>query len=118
VGEHADDLVRGIGLHQRADIDEDAVPARHERVEGLLVDEDDLRRPGVKAGRAEDRLRVVAQELLGFGVADDRQLARPLLRSRTEGREGHAACRQSSNKPAYPERRVSGSLEPRRSSGY
>ena len=73
VGEHADDLVRRLGVHERADIDEDLLPVGHEGVEGAVVDEDDLGRLGVDAGGAEDRRRIVAQELLGLGVAHDRE---------------------------------------------
>ena len=39
VGKDADDLVGGLGLHQCAGIDEDAVRIHHERVEGAVVDD-------------------------------------------------------------------------------
>ena len=44
VGEDADDLVRRLGVHERADIDEDLLPVRHEGVERAVVDQDDLGR--------------------------------------------------------------------------
>ena len=72
VREHADHLVRRLGVHQRAGIDEDAAAVHDEGVEGLLVDDGDADVLLREAGGAQDRLRVVAQQLLGLGVADDR----------------------------------------------
>ena len=42
VGEHADDLVRRLGVEQRAGIDEDVAAVHHEGVEAAVVDDDDL----------------------------------------------------------------------------
>ncbi len=80
VGQHADDLVRRLRLHQRAGIDEDAPPVHHEGVEGALVDDDDLDVLLRQSGGAQDRLGIVAQQLLDLGVADDRHAARRRLR--------------------------------------
>ena len=73
VREHADDLVRRLGVDQRAGVDEDAPAVHHEGVERAVVDDDDLDVLLREAGGAQDRLRVVAQQLLDLGVADDRQ---------------------------------------------
>ena len=75
VREHADDLVRRLRVHQRAGIDEDAPAVRHEGVERAVVDDDDLDVLLREAGGAQDRLGVVAQQLLDLGVADDRRAA-------------------------------------------
>ena len=75
VREHADDLVWRRRFHQRAGVDEDAPAVHHERVERAVVDDDDanvlLREPG----GLQDRLGVVAQQLLDLGVANQRQPA-------------------------------------------
>ena len=44
VRDDADDLVRRLGIHEGADIDEDLLAVGDEGVEGAVVDEDDLRR--------------------------------------------------------------------------
>ena len=73
VGEHADDLVRGLGLHQRAGIDEDAAPVGDKGIEGAVVDDDDLDILLGQASGLQDRLHVFAQQLLDFGIANDRR---------------------------------------------
>ena len=76
VRQHADDLVRRLGIVERADVDEDAPAVHHERVERALVDQHDLHvllRRGRR--RLQDRRGVVAHQLLDLGVADDRQAA-------------------------------------------
>ena len=42
VREHADDLVRRLGIDQRAGIDEDVAAVDDEGVEGAVVDDDDV----------------------------------------------------------------------------
>ena len=79
VREHADDLIRRLRFHQRAAVDEDAPTVCHERVERAVVDDDDLNVLLCKTRRAQNRLRVLPQQLLDFRVADDGQ---PLLRVR------------------------------------
>ena len=71
--EHADDLVRRRRFHQRADIDEDAPRVDDEGVEGFVRDQHDLDILLAEIGGAQDRLGVVAQQLLDFGVANDGQ---------------------------------------------
>ena len=56
VGEHADDLIRRLRLHQRAAVDEDAVAVGDEGVERTVVDDDDLNILLRETGRAQDRL--------------------------------------------------------------
>ena len=65
-------------VDQRAGVDEDAAAVHDEGVEGAVVDDDDLDVLLGEAGGAQDRLRVVAQQLLDLGVADERQAARQL----------------------------------------
>jgi len=73
VRQHPDDLVRRLRLHQGAVIDEDTVTVGDEGVEYRLVDNGDLDILFLKARSAQDRLGVVAQQLLGLRVAQDRQ---------------------------------------------
>ena len=75
---HADDLVRRLGIEQRAGVDEDVAAVHHEGVEAAVVDDDDLDVVLGEAGDAQDRPRIVAQQVLDLGVADDRQLGRAL----------------------------------------
>ena len=81
VREHADDLVRRLRLHHRAVIHEDAAAVGDESVEGALVDDHHLDVLLLEAGGAQDRPRIVAQQLLGLGVAQDRRTL-VLLRQR------------------------------------
>ncbi len=75
-------------FEQGAGIDEDAVPVHHEGVERAIIDDDDADILLGEPGRAQDRLRVVAQHLLDLRIADDREAAR----LRGDGR-GHAGQR-------------------------
>jgi len=84
---HADDLVRGFRLQDRAVVHEDAASIGHERVEHALVDDHHLDVLFFHAGGAQDRPRVIAQQLLRLGVAEDRW-ASILLRQRRHRREG------------------------------
>ena len=88
VREHADDLVRHLRVDQRAGVDEDAPAVHHEGVERAVVDDGDLDVLLGEAGGAQDRLGVVAQQLLDLGVADDRQSRRQALRARRRRRDG------------------------------
>ena len=76
VRDHADHLVGRLRLHQRAGVDEDVAPVEHEGVEGIVLHDADLDAPGAEPGRAEDRLRVVGEQVLDLGVADERQVLR------------------------------------------
>ena len=58
-------------------------PSIDEGVERAVVDDDDLDVLLGEPGRLQDRLRVVAQQLLDLGVADDRQAASALRLRRT-----------------------------------
>ena len=94
VREHADDLVRRLGVEQRAGIDEDVAAVHDEGVERAVAEHD---HPDVllgEAGGAQDRLRVVAQQLLDLGVADHRHAAqRRFLGARRANRGGDAGGR-------------------------
>ena len=70
MGEHADDLVRRFRLHHRAIVDEDAPSVGHEGVERALVDDHHLDVVLFETGGAQNGTRVVAQQLLGLGIAD------------------------------------------------
>ena len=72
VGQHADQLVRRLRLHQRAVIDEDAAAVGDKSVEGGIVDDDHLDVLLFHARGAQDRPGVVAQQLLRLGVAQHR----------------------------------------------
>ena len=75
VRDDADDLVRRLGLHQRAGVDEQA-PSRDEGVEGRIVDQHDADAGAGEARRLEDRPRVVAHQRLDLGVAHHRHALR------------------------------------------
>ena len=75
VREHADDLVRRLRLQDRAGIDEDAAAVSDEGVEADIVDDHHLDVLLLEACGAQDRAGVVAQQLLGLGVTDQRDAA-------------------------------------------
>ena len=60
-------------------------PSTTKALKDALVDDDDLHVLLRKAGSAQDRLGIVAQQLLDFRVADDRRS--PVLRERRKRRE-------------------------------
>ena len=72
VGKDADDLVGRLRFHQRAGIDEDVMRVHHEGVERSVVDDDNVDVLVAKPGDLENGLRVIAQQLLDLGVANDR----------------------------------------------
>ena len=74
VRQHSDDLVWRFRLHQRAVIDENAAAIGDKRVEHGLIDDRNLDILLLEAGGPKNRSRVVAQELFGLGVAQDREL--------------------------------------------
>ena len=90
VRKHADQLVRRFRLHDRAVIDEDAATVGDERVERGFVDDHHLDVLLFQTGGAQDRTGIVAQQLLGLGVAQDRRPLGLLLRAHArERRYGH-----------------------------
>src|SRR5450631_3380020 len=91
--EHADDLVRRLGVEQRAGIDEDVAAVHDESVEGAVAEHHHLDALLGEAGRAQDRRCVVAQQLLDLGVADDRHAARQILRAGRRNRRTAAGRR-------------------------
>ena len=82
VRQHADDLVRRLGVHQRAGVHEDAAAVHDEGVERLVVDQRDLDVLLREPRDLQDRLRVVPHQLLDLGVADQRNAARQARRLR------------------------------------
>ena len=76
VGKHADDLVRCFGVKQGAGIDEDMAAVHYKSVEGAIVEHHHPHALLREVGGAQDRRRVFAQQLLDFGIADDRHTAR------------------------------------------
>ena len=99
--QHADDLIRRFRLHHRAVIDEDAAAVGNEGVERAIVDDHHLDILFLHAGGAQDRPRVVAQQLLGLGVAQGRgtlllgRRQRRRQRKRHRGGEGGQFQRRS-----------------------
>ena len=78
---HPDDLVRGLRLHHRAVVHENAAAIRDEGVKNALVDNHDLDVLLLQPCRSQDWPGVFAQQLLGLGIADHRW-ALGLLRKR------------------------------------
>ena len=81
VRHHADQLVGRLGAHDQAGIDEDALAARHEGVERVVLDDHDLDRVGIETGRLPDRHDHGADRVLDLGVADEIE-SLTLLRAR------------------------------------
>ena len=76
VRKYADDLVRRLGIEQRAGIDEDVAAVHDKGVERAIAEHDD---PDVLLGQSrgtQNRLCIVAQQLFDLGVADNRHAAR------------------------------------------
>ena len=88
VRDHADDLVRRLGLQQRAGVDEHAA-AGDEGVEARIVDQDDFDAGLRQARRLEDRPRIVAHQRLDLGIADDRHVLR--MRGGWQPERNHSA---------------------------
>ena len=72
VRDHADHLIGCLRLHQRAGVDEDVAAIEHEGVEGVVLHDADLDAPRAEASRMEDGPRVVVEQVLNLGVADQR----------------------------------------------
>ncbi len=70
VGDHADQLIGRLGIHQRAGMDEHVVAVDDEGVEGAVVDDVDVDVLRAEPGGIEDRLRIGAQQRFRLGVAD------------------------------------------------
>jgi hypothetical protein len=70
--QNPDDLVRGLRLHQRTVIDENATAVRDEGVKNPLIEDHNLDVLLFQARSAQDWPGVLPQQLLGLGVADDR----------------------------------------------
>ena len=71
VGDNAHELARRIHRGDEAGMEEHLLAAGDEGVEIAVVDEMDLDRGRVDAGRAQQRVRIFAQHRFGFGIADD-----------------------------------------------
>ena len=70
VRHYADQLIGRLGAHDQAGVDEDALAARHEGIERVVLDDHDLDRAGVEAGRLPDRRHEGPDGILDLGVAD------------------------------------------------
>ena len=66
----ADDLVRRVRLHQRFGVHEDVAAVHHERIERVALDDAHVDVLRFQAGGPEDRPRIVLQQFLDLGVAD------------------------------------------------
>ena len=76
VGKDANDFVWGLGVKQRSRIDEDMPAIHHERVERAVAQDHHPHILFCKSRRSQDRLCIVAQQLLDLGVTNDRHPAR------------------------------------------
>ena len=91
VGNDPDDLVWRFRLQQSARVDENTPPG-NERVEALIVDEDDLNPGFGEACGLEDRACIVTHQCLDLGVANDRHALRI---GRQAGSQRHRGADQS-----------------------
>ena len=66
----ADDLVRRVRLHERFGVHEDVAAIHHERIEQVALDDAHVDVLRFQAGGPEDRPRIVLQQFLDLGVAD------------------------------------------------
>ena len=90
VRDHADDLVGGLGFHQRAGMDEHIVPIDDEGVEGAVVDDVDVDGLSAQARGVQDRLGIGADQRFSLGIADH---AAGLGRGRAHERNDQTADR-------------------------
>src|SRR5262249_15882097 len=76
VREDPNDLVRRLGVEQRAGVDEDMTAVHDESVERTVTENDD---PDVLLSQsrgAQDRLRIISQQVFDLGIADNRHAPR------------------------------------------
>ena len=97
----ADHLVRRLGLHQRAGMDEHIVPVDDEGIEAPVVDDVDLDRLRAETRSGENRLGIGADQSFGLGVADQPRGV------------GRGRAHENGGKPSYQP----GAKPPRRSIG-
>ena len=103
--EHADDFVGRFRVEQRAGIDEDVAAVHYEGVERTVVEDDHAHVLFGQVGGLENRLRVVAHQLLDLGIADDRHaagrgiLGARWLRRRHDAGPGDRKCRRQRQCP-------------------
>ena len=71
VGDDALDLVAVVGRREQAGVDVDHLPAGHEGVDRIVVEQDDRDVFGPQPRRGDDRPGDVAEPGLGLGVAQD-----------------------------------------------
>ncbi len=69
--QHADDLVRRRGFHDRADIHEDASPIRHEGVEGAIRHQNHTDETLAQTRSPQQRIEIFAHQLLDLRIADE-----------------------------------------------
>jgi len=72
----ADDFVRRFSLQQRACVYENVSAVDHESVEGVVADDANRDAAAAESCRGENRLRVVLQQCLDLGIANERQALR------------------------------------------
>ena len=97
VRDDADHLVGRLGLQDRAVIDEHVEAVDHEGVE-VLGFHDAHRDVRAEPRRPEDRTRVVLEQVLGLGIADERDALR---HGRRRG-EAHRQAVEASNRGGAP----------------
>ena len=91
--QHADHLVRRLGLLQQPGMDEDALAFRHEGVDGRAVDQIHMDRAGGETRHPEDVAGVNPQQPLDFGVADEgRLVVSPRRHQRSLEHDGQSGC--------------------------
>ncbi len=84
VRDHALDLVGGLGGIDQPTVQIDRLPRGHEGVDRGVVDENDVDIAGFETGRLDQRRGEFAEEILGFGIAQDRLRRHRLGRQREE----------------------------------
>ena len=90
VGDHPGELVGTVGLQDQAGVDEQVLPARHERVQHRVVDDVDVDRFRIEPGGGEDRVGDAADRGLDLGIADQAHGVRR-RRPDEQARRGHRA---------------------------
>jgi hypothetical protein len=102
VCQHADHLVGGAGLLNKASVNEDTLAAGNERVDAAVIDQVNVHSTGVDACHLEDRLQVPPHQFLDLGIADQADVVAAGLRLRGRGhhhklRHQQCNCAQGGN---------------------
>ena len=94
VGDDADELIGRLAAQDRAAVHEQVLAAGDEGVEGRVVDDVDMNRGRIEAGRGEDWRRVGADDIFDLGIAQDADVLGP-----GATRQDHARRQQHAENP-------------------